>query len=141
MMHQRFAIRSGEQRLVGLMQTMGENVQIYGHSLNDKYISGPWKRGDTIQKVTGPVAAGVSALLEGTDVLWSGLVDQKLEQPSGLLGRMTRDTKAFVRGVVMLHPLRAAGDAWRGLTSSPILDGIDALGGFHQTDTHYHTAA
>ena len=123
-------ITLSEHRLIALFKTFGENMKEYGHDLNDQYISGPYNRRDPIQKGLGPVMAAGSVILEGTDQLWAGVVDQKLEKPTGIAGRLRRDTKLLLNDVVTLHPLRAVGDVFRiGLADIP-LDIGDTIGGF-----------
>lgn len=112
------------------MRHMGD----YGRDLGNTYFSNPFKKKDSIAMITGPVMAAASLLLEGTDQMYSAVVGPEYEAPHGIGGRTRRDVKALLKDVVTLHPLRAAGDAWRAITSSWILDTGDALGGHRLSD-------
>ncbi len=110
---------------------MGPNVKEYWNDLKTEY-GGAIKDGDPLQKGLGVVGGAASAVLEGTDVLWSGLVDEKYERPEGFIGRTRRDAAALLKNAVTLHPLRTLGNGWRLLTSDIPMDTIDLVGGFHQ---------
>lgn len=130
-----------EQRLILLFKTLGENMKTYGNDLQENYITGPYHRRDVIQKGLGPVMAAGSIILEGPDQVWAGIVDQKLERPSGIAGRTRRDLKLLLKNVATVHPLRAFGDVFRlGFSDLP-LDAGDAIGGFHSSENSYHMAA
>jgi hypothetical protein len=131
-MHRQFFF--GEHRLLNAFKEVGPNVKEWAADVNDHYLTGPWERKDPIQIATGPLMAGASALFEGTDQIWSGMVDQKLERPHGMLGRFRRDTRLFLKNVFTLHPLRAIGDGFRLVLADPILDGGDLLGGFRNDE-------
>lgn len=111
-----------------LLKKFMEEMKSYGNELNDRYLSA-WKEKDNLKKVTGTALAGLSAALEGPDRAWGALMGQNLKTPNGILGRTRRDAGELLKNVVTLHPLRAMGDAWRLVTSSPILDTADAFGG------------
>lgn len=118
-----------EQRRIFLFKTFGENMKEYGKDLKT-YISEPYKNGDPIQMVTGPVMAAASLILEGPDVAYAGIVDQSLQSPEGTFGRITRDTRSLANNVFTLHPLKALGDASRLVFSDIPLTIGDAVGGF-----------
>ncbi len=121
-----------EHRLIAAMETMGNNLKEYGRDLREEYLEAIGSD-DPLQKVMGGVGAAASVVLEGTDVLWSGLVDEQYARPSGIVGRTRRDAGLLLKNVVTLHPLRALGNGWRLLTSDLPLDAIDVVGGFHQS--------
>lgn len=131
----------GELRLVYWMKEVGPNLRTYGKDLGKEYFTDPYTRKDAIGMVTGPVMAAASVLLEGTDQIFAGIVDQKLTPPSGPLGRMRRDGKEFLKDVVTLHPIRALADGFRLATSDLLLDAGDLAGGHHQKLQSYSQAA
>jgi hypothetical protein len=124
-----------ERRLIALMDTMGDNLREYGRDWSQTYIVEPWKSNDPVQVIIGGVGAAASAVLEGTDVLWSGLVDEKYEPPDGMAGRITRDVRLLVTNIGTFHPLRAVGNLWRLATSDIPLTFIDVAGGFHESSS------
>lgn len=123
---------SAESRLLCWFKEVGSNLKTYGSDLGQEYITGPYQKNDVIQKITGPVMAAASVILEGTDQIVAGVVDQKLEPSNGILGRMRRDGKEFLKDVVTLHPIRAIADGFRLATSDLLLDIGDIVGG-HRT--------
>jgi hypothetical protein len=74
--------------------------------------------------------AAASIILEGPDQIIAGAVDQQLKRPSGALGRIRRDSRQMLGNLFTLHPLRAAADGLRLVTSGAILDAADVVGGF-----------
>lgn len=125
-----------ERRPVFLFRTFGENLKSYGKDLDKQYLSGPYDRKDPIQKGLGPVMAAGSLILEGTDQLWAGVVDQRLDVPTGIAGRTRRDIKLLLKDIVTLHPLRAIGDGFRLAFADVPLDIGDTVGGFRLNDRH-----
>ncbi|UPA22339.1 hypothetical protein K8942_04800 [Candidatus Peribacteria bacterium] len=123
------AFLSGEARCIHLFKEVGSNLKTYGKDLGQEYITGPYQKHDAIQMITGPVMAAASVILEGTDQIVAGVLDQKLEPSNGTLGRMRRDGKEFLKDVVTLHPIRAIADGFRLVTSDLLLDVGDAVGG------------
>lgn len=117
---------ANERRLVGF-------IKEYASDVGETYLSGPCRGRDNLQKITGPIMAGASALLEGPDQLYAGAVGQEYQRPTGIGGRIRRDIGALLGDIVRLRPLRALGDAWRLATSDVILDAGDAIGGFRQS--------
>ncbi len=131
----RFAnLPPAEHRLLSFFREMGPNVKEYWNDVKKEY-GGAIKNGDALQKGLGVVGGASSLFFEGTDQLWAGLVDKKVEPPQGPAGRIVRDTKEFLNDVVTLHPLRAASDVFRGISGIP-MDAIDLVGGFHQGYNH-----
>jgi hypothetical protein len=120
-----------ESRLTFWFQEVGSNVKTYGSDLGQEYITGPYKKNDAIQMITGPVMAAASVILEGTDQIVAGVVDTKLEPPSGALGRMRRDGKELLTDIVRLRPIKAITDVFRLATSDLLLDVGDIAGGHH----------
>lgn len=127
----RYTNDCGERHLIGLFQNVGDNMKTWWNDTSDTYVTGPWKEKDPIKMGLGPVMAVGSTVLEATDQLWAGIVDQKLERPDGgILPRIRRDTRLLFKNIFTLHPLRAIGDGFRLVTSDPFLDGGDLIGGF-----------
>lgn len=125
----------GESRCIHWFKEVGPNLRDYGRDLSQEYVTGPYKRHDTIQKITGPVMAAASAILEGPDQIIAGAVDKKLEPPHGVLGRMRRDSGEFLKDAVTLHPIRALTDVFRLATSDLLLDAGDLVGGHRMKGT------
>jgi hypothetical protein len=118
-----------ESRTIYLFKNGLENTK---HLLKDEvwntYLVSPYKKGDTIQMIGGPVMAFANTILAGPDAIYADAVDSRLESHNRF--RIVRDTRMFFQNVMTLHPLRAAGDAFRVVFNDPILDGGDALFGF-----------
>ncbi len=127
-------INFGEERLLSLFKPLGENVKTWGGDTKENYLTGPWKRGDNIQKITGPVAAAAATLFELPDYLYAGVVDQNVKPASGIAGRVRRDTGLLLKDIVTLHPLRAGGDAFRLVFNDVPMDSIDLIGGFRRNE-------
>lgn len=123
--------RCGERRLTYLLRNIGSNLKEYGGNAAEKYFKNPYRSKDTLKKITGPVMAAVSAVLEGPDQIIAGAIDQQVIRPSGPLGRIRRDSKQLMKDVFTFHPIRAVADGLR-LPSDVILDAGDAAGGFDQ---------
>ncbi len=122
---------AAERRMIRLFKTFGPNLKEYGRDLMDTYVAGPVKSKDPVQMVMGTVGGAMSVVLEGTDAVWSGIVDEPLERPEGLVGRTRRDLKLLLQNNIV-HPIRSIGNIWRLLTSDIPMDFIDTVGGFHQ---------
>ncbi len=124
---------SAEQRLIALFDEMGPNVKKYWGDVKENY-GNAIKSEDNFQKAMGVVGGAASVVLEGTDVLWSGMADEPYVRPKGIAGRIRRDTKALLGNLnpIDFHPIKAVGNGWRLLTSDIPMDTIDIVGGFHQ---------
>ncbi len=125
----------GEARMIFWFKEVGSNLKTYGSDLGQEYITGPYKKHDPIQMITGPVMAAASVILEGPDQLIAGALDIKLEPSHGTLGRIYRDTRSLVKNIFTLHPARAVADAFR-LPGSAFLDIGDAAGAHRQTPSY-----
>lgn len=115
-----------------MFKDVGSNYGQYGSFLGDYAREGTqsgWKA------VGAPIMMIVSALSEGLDPLIAGAIDQPLDMPEGVFGRTRRDAGKLLKDVVTLHPIRAAADAFRLVSTNVLLDGGDALFGFHQART------
>jgi hypothetical protein len=120
-----FSLR--ESRLIALRESsFGDHMKDYGHDLKDTYISG---RKGTFDRVAGAAMIPVSAILEGPDQIFDGILGRKYEAPAGVAGRTRRDIKLLFKDVFTLHPIRAAADAWKLATSDLILDSGDLVTG------------
>lgn len=121
---------SAERRLIRLFKEVGNNLKSWGGDTFDRYIKGPVEQGNPVKTVMGSVMAAASTLLEASDALVAGVVDNRIpfRERTGL--RTTRDAGKFLENVVTLHPFRAASDAWRIATADLPLDAGDVIGGF-----------
>lgn len=128
-----YSVAIGERRLLSLMKEVGPNLKEYGKDVIwEKYLRDPWRRGDNIAKITGPVMATASAILEGTDQIWAGIVDQKLENPTGTLGRLQRTGREMVGNIKEKEPIKFIVNAVRTPVEG-ILDVGDAIFGLSQS--------
>lgn len=126
------ASRIGEKeaRPVRWFQEVGSNFGTLGRDIRDTYLTGPYKKNDNLQKLTGPVVGFVSGAAEAIDYGLAGALDEKLEAPTGIFGRTRRDLGGVLKNAVQLRPLRFGASVLRAISINPLLDTGDVLLGF-----------
>ena len=124
-------LKFGEARLVFWFKEVVPNAQTWGGDVWDEYLAGPYRRHDPIQMITGPVMAAASLLVQAPDQFIAGVLDQKLQPPSGPLGNIRQDTKLLVENVTDVRPLAAVATAVRSIGGAG-MDMGDMAFGFHQ---------
>jgi len=117
---------------------VGENYKAFGQNIGSYFQEG-WNEKDPIKLAVAPFMAVGSALGEGLEPLASGIVDQKLERPEGFAGRTRRDLGLLLSDTVKLKPLSVIRDVWSLATSDILLDGAEALVGYHQRNNRFAT--
>src|SRR3989339_349449 len=81
---------SAERRLISLFKEVGSNLENWGRSTLDKYVTQPVEQGNAVKTVLGAGAAGLSAFTEAPDAFIAGALDNKVDfNRPGL--RTTRD--------------------------------------------------
>jgi len=115
-----------ERRLLSWFKEVGGNFKRWGSDINDRYLSGPYKRNDGWQKIGGPVMAGGAVFTEALDQAVAGALDKRVEPATGLIGRTRRDAKEAVKDLFTGHPLRAVSDVIR-LPGDIVMDTGDAV--------------
>lgn len=126
-----------EHRLIGLMQTMGENLRNLGNEVIDPAREAIEKK-DPILMVGAPVAGAVRLLMNGPDHLWAGLVDEKIEPSNG--SRTFDSIGQTGKNLVTLHPFRALVRALK-IPGDVISDVTDGVLGFQGSSKYRATAA
>lgn len=132
----KFQHREAEKRLCCFFKEIGSNVKEWGGYVNDRYLAGPWKRGDNFQKIMGPINAGVSVLTETGDAILAGIADNRIQYDAAF--RTPRDVGQAAKHLVTLHPIKFVTDVLR-LPGDLGMDALDIAGGFH-TEASRRTA-
>gem|GEM_PF-1477327 len=128
-MHFTFSSSAREARMIHLFKEIGSNAKTWWVDGKNKYIVDPIKMSNYPKAAMGVGAAAASAVLEFPDYIVSGIIDQKLEPPSGTLGRTRRDIGVLLKDVVTLRPLRSLADASRLVFTDIPMDTIEAVTG------------
>src|SRR5947208_3289184 len=79
-----------EARLISKGE-IGSNFRTWGADVNERYLAGPWKQGDNLDKIGGAGMAGLSVITEAPDQFFAGIAGKKLTPAFGLVGRTRRD--------------------------------------------------
>jgi len=116
-----------ERLSIHWFKEVGPNLKTWGTDVKENYIDKPIEEGNALKAVLGAGMVVAEGVLRGPDMVFSGIVDQKKEAPSGLMGRTRQTTGQLLENVVTIHPIRALGNVSELAFSFPwALDIADA---------------
>jgi len=128
---------ASEERLLHLFQEVMPNIKTWYGSGKEKYIDRPIDQGNYVKVGLGTGGVVLSAVTEFPDYVISGVIDQKLEPPVGVLGRTRRDIGVLLKDVVTLRPIRVVADASRLAFTDIPMDTFEAVTGLEGAKGRY----
>jgi hypothetical protein len=114
-----------ENRPVFIGREIGSNARTWFDDVNGTYIQQGIREKDPIKIGVGIPMAVASTFTELGDYLMAGAADQRLEPPSGLMGRTRRDIAAIAQNNIR-HPIRTVLSGVRLISDVP-MDGVDVF--------------
>ena len=134
-MNMTYSVSAKEERMLYLFKEVGSNMKTWFGNARDNYVVNPVNEGNYTKAAAGVVVGGAGVIMELPDYLISGVIDQRLDPPTGTFGRTRRDIGTLLKDVVTLHPLRSLADASRLAFTDIPMDGLEVITGT-QNETH-----